>query len=66
MNVVITGATKGIGRATAQAFAEGGYNIIAVSRTAKDLYEMQAQFIARYPAITFHDTSEWEMLGDKK
>ena len=54
MNVVITGATKGIGRATAQAFAEGGYNIIAVSRTAKDLYEMQAQFIARYPAITFH------------
>jgi short-subunit dehydrogenase len=54
MNVVITGATKGIGRATAQTFAEGGYNIIAVSRTAKDLNEMQAEFIARYPAINFH------------
>ncbi len=53
MNVVITGATKGIGRAIACSFAEGGHTIIACARTVRDLNEMETEFIARYPAATF-------------
>lgn len=54
MNVVITGATKGIGKATAHAFARARYNIIALSRTVQDLNNMEREFIAEYPGITFY------------
>ena len=53
MIVVITGATKGIGRALANIFAEGGHTIVACARTAKDLNDMQSDFIARFPASRF-------------
>ncbi len=44
MNVLITGATKGMGRAIAQKFADSGHNVIACSRTATDLSEMSEAF----------------------
>jgi NAD(P)-dependent dehydrogenase (short-subunit alcohol dehydrogenase family) len=34
---VITGASSGIGRAAARAFARGGYNVVAVGRNEKEL-----------------------------
>lgn len=39
-NVVITGASSGVGRATAEAFANEGCNIIAVARGQKGIYDV--------------------------
>src|SRR4051794_17703317 len=40
---IVTGAGKGIGRATALALAEAGASIFAVSRTAEDLDHLAAE-----------------------
>ncbi len=52
MNVIITGATKGMGRATAEQFAAAGYNIIACARSEKDLQQMQQDFASRFTAVS--------------
>ena len=43
-HVLITGATKGIGRACAALFAAQGWQITAVARTAADLEAMEKSF----------------------
>ena len=48
---IITGATKGIGRAIAERFANEGYNLAVNSRNEDDLKEMQATFAEAYPDI---------------
>jgi short-subunit dehydrogenase len=52
MNVIITGGTKGIGRAIAEKFAAEGHNIITCSRHQNDLDEMVEAFKNAYPAIS--------------
>jgi short-subunit dehydrogenase len=52
MNVVITGATKGIGLATAETFARAGHNIITCARHKDDLQELQRNFQTLFPGIT--------------
>lgn len=52
MNVIITGATKGMGRAISEQFAAAGYNIVACARTEKDLHEMKTDFVSRFPDVT--------------
>lgn len=52
MNVIITGATKGMGRAIAEQFAAAGYDVVACSRTENDLLEMKKDFLAKYPAVS--------------
>ncbi len=49
MNVIITGATKGIGLAIAEAFAEEGANLAVNSRTGSDLEEMVNRFKSDFP-----------------
>jgi short-subunit dehydrogenase len=51
MNVIITGATKGIGRAIAIAFAKEGYHLALCSRTAADLDTFQADLLKINPKI---------------
>lgn len=47
--VLITGATRGIGRATAEAFATAGHTVIALARTDADLRAMREQWLQVFP-----------------
>ncbi len=46
--VVVTGATKGLGRAIAELFAEHGFDVCVCARTQADLDGMQADWERRF------------------
>jgi short-subunit dehydrogenase len=50
-NVLITGATKGMGRAIAIAFAKQGLNLAICSRSEKELSAFRDELLAAYPNI---------------
>ena len=49
MNIVITGGTKGIGKAIAEKFAQEGFNIAICARTKEDLKKLKKQLKKIYP-----------------
>lgn len=51
MNAVITGATKGMGRAIAIKLAEAGYNLALCSRNQAELDAFCRELTSQYPAI---------------
>ncbi len=51
MNAIISGGTKGIGRAIAATFAESGFNLAICARTNDDLEAMRTLFLKRFPKI---------------
>ena len=51
MKVIITGATKGIGRAIANLFAQEGADLAVCSRTAADLTAFETDLKKKYPSI---------------
>lgn len=51
MNIIITGATKGIGLAIAHRFAKEGFNLAVCSRSADDLSNFKSTFSTQYPDI---------------
>jgi Short-chain alcohol dehydrogenase of unknown specificity len=52
MNVIITGASKGIGRAVAEIFAANGYNLFLCARGEVALYKSLEELMTRYPSVT--------------
>lgn len=49
MYIVVSGATKGIGRAIADEFASLGFHVAACARNQSDLADMQAHYAAVFP-----------------
>lgn len=49
MNVIITGASQGIGFAVAAAFATDGHRLLLCSRNAKKLYDAVSELQQRFP-----------------
>ena len=54
MYTIITGATKGLGRAMAEAFAAQGHHLIVCARRELDLLDMQKTWAEQYPASQLH------------
>ena len=54
MNVVITGASKGIGKAIATIFAAAGANLFLCARNEVTLYNTVAELQAEYPDSTIN------------
>ncbi len=53
-NAVVTGASKGIGKAIAAAFADAGANVFLCARNEVQLYEAVAELQTHYPDVTIH------------
>lgn len=51
MNIIITGGTKGIGKAIAETFAAEGFNIAVCSRNADDLKSFKKALETQFPNI---------------
>ena len=51
MNCIITGASKGLGRAMAEKFAAGGYDLYLCSRSRDVLGGTVEELVAKYPGI---------------
>src|ERR1700733_5716052 len=61
MNVIITGASKGIGKAIAEIFASNGCDLFLCSRGEASLYKAMEELSTAYPASVIkarpHDLS---------
>jgi short-subunit dehydrogenase len=51
MNIVITGASKGFGRAIAEIFAANGHHLFICSRNEVSLYKAMEELLTQYPTI---------------
>ena len=54
MNVVITGASKGIGKTMANIFAANGHQLFLCSRNEEVLNKTREELLTQYPSVTIH------------
>lgn len=63
-SILVTGGTKGIGRAIIDRFGEEGFDVFTCSRHGKDLESLEKDFISRFPGqkifVTEADLSKKE------
>ena len=52
MNIVITGASRGLGKAIAEIFAANGHNLYLCSLTDARLYQAVEELVTQYPDVT--------------
>lgn len=52
MNVIVTGASRGIGKAIAAVFAANGHDLFLASRSEATLYKTMEELQTRFPGIT--------------
>lgn len=52
MNVIITGASRGIGKAIAEIFAANGHNLFICARKEVALYKTMEELTTKYPVVT--------------
>ena len=51
MHCIITGASRGLGKAMAETFAAGGYHLLLVARDARRLSSVREELLTRYPDL---------------
>ena len=71
MNVIITGASKGLGKAIAEKFAASNHNIILCARNEVQLYATMEELLLKYPdsiikslAIDLSETTGAKKFGN--
>src|SRR5436309_15118816 len=52
MNVIITGASRGLGKAIAEIFAENGHNLFLTALNESRLYSSTEELMKNFPAVT--------------
>src|ERR1043165_5221091 len=52
MNVIITGASRGIGKAAAEIFAANGHDLYLCSRNENALYKTMEELVTKFPNVT--------------
>jgi len=54
MNVVITGSSRGLGKAMAEKFAASGHPLFLTSRNEEALYQVMSELLNKHPHLTIH------------
>lgn len=52
MNIVVTGASRGIGKAISEIFAENGHNLYIISKSDIALYNAMEELQRKYPGVS--------------
>lgn len=65
MNVIISGATKGLGLALVELFAAKGFNIAFCARSSEDVQALQRSLKSRYPELDIiAETADMSVKND--
>lgn len=53
--IVVTGGSKGIGRAILEKFAAEGFDLVTCARNIENLEQLKLEFTEKYPGIDLHN-----------